>query len=85
MAGAEDVPTDVRAAATTAWPRLMPPSLHGTRECVSTVKPSASSSPVTLSSNSRFWNTPPDNATVAIPVRSRNTEQQWAITQDVPL
>ena len=32
-----------RAAATTAWPRLIPPSLQGTRECSRTRKPRASS------------------------------------------
>ena len=30
-----------RDAATTAWPRLIPPSLQGTRRCVSTRKPAA--------------------------------------------
>ena len=35
------------AAATTAWPRLIPPSLHGTRECTSTSNPHASSRPAT--------------------------------------
>ncbi len=33
----------ISVAATATWPRLMPPSLHGIRECTSTRRPAAES------------------------------------------
>ena len=53
-----------RAAATAAWPRLIPPSLGGTR---GGEHPEARAAPARrrrASSSSRFWNTPPDSATL---------------------
>ena len=61
--------------ATAAWPRLMPPSLGGTRACVSTRKPGPPARSTTRPSSSRFWNTPPDSATVPSPDRSRSRAQ----------
>ena len=34
---------------------------------------------------SRFWNTPPDSATVAMPVRSRRTAHTRAVARTSPL
>ena len=53
----------------------MPPSLVGTREWVSTRKPAARRRSTVASSSSRFWNTPPDSATVAGPPASRSGTQ----------
>ena len=64
-----------RAPATAAWPRLMPPSLHGTRRCTRTRKPASVSLVTTWLVSSRFWNTPPDSATTARPVCSRSRAQ----------
>ena len=47
-----------RAAATTAWPRLIPPSLQGTRECTRTRKPRASSRPTVACSSSEVLEHP---------------------------
>ena len=57
----------------------MPPSLGGTRWWVSTVKPSAVSPSTVRSSSSRFWNTPPDRATVPSPCASRVSAQTRTI------
>jgi hypothetical protein len=59
----------------TAWPRLMPPSLQGTRECTSTRNPRASRWLTVRCRSSRFWNTPSDKATVPRPFRSRSSAQ----------
>ncbi len=57
--------TTSRAPATMAWPKLMPPSLVGTREWRRTRKPACCNPVTTRSVNSTFWKTPPDKATVA--------------------
>src|SRR5207253_3254651 len=66
--------------ATAAWPRLMPPSLGGTRPWRSTRKPPCSRAPTQRWSRSRFWNTPPDRATVS---RPRSARSRWH-TADTP-
>ena len=63
----------------------MPPSLHGTRECSSTRKPRASRRAVARSVTSRFWNTPPDSATVSSPCRSRASTHPSSISAAIPL
>src|SRR4029077_17765743 len=68
----------------TAWPRLMPPSLHGTREWVRTVNPRDSRRVTTWFSSSMFWNTPPDRATVVTALRSRMRRQAAAPTRAPP-
>lgn len=73
------------AAATAAWPRLIPPSLHGTREWVRTVNPRASSWATTWFSSSMFWKTPPDRATVVRAWRSRSRAHAAATTAATPL
>src|SRR5690606_16838112 len=65
----------IRAAATAAWPRLMPPSLVGTRECVSTRNPAPSRPATAVASSSTFCHTPPESATVVSPVAARARSQ----------
>src|SRR6185312_7879212 len=59
--------SELRAAATAAWPRLIPPSFAGTCRCVSTRSPTSSSRRTTPVTSSTFWNTPPDSATLRTP------------------
>ena len=67
------------AAAATAWPRLRPPSLQGTRWWVSTRKPWRRSRSVMPPSSRVLANTPPDSATVPSPVASA-TRRTAAVT-----
>ena len=82
--GAHSFPARSRAPATTAWPRLTPPSLGGTREWVSTRNPVLSSTSTVTPRSSRFWNTPPDSATVPSPDDSRSRRQTWPIMAATP-
>src|SRR5258707_5721885 len=62
-----------------------PPSLHGTLECTRTRNPCASSWPTVACSSRRFWNTPPDSATVLRWWRSRSLRQQSVMRLATPL